>query len=700
MQLLIKNKWNIQNRIEGDENLSLLDLILQSKGIINENEKEYFIKPELGVVNDPFLFRDMKIACGLILQNINEKKKIVIFGDYDVDGITSTATLYLFLTTIGADVHYIIPDRITDGYGLTENGIRKIIDTNADLIITVDCGITSENEVESLLQKDIKVIITDHHECKQSLPKACAILNPKRSDSLYPFRNLAGVGVALKLIQGICLTMGLGNKWSSYLDLVALGTVSDLVPLTDENRMFVIHGLNLMNKSCNPGLKCLLSKIAINEKVITESTIGYSISPRINAAGRMGDSMRAVRLLTETDTLVCKSLVDELISDNKKRQEVELKIFDEAKSIIESRVDLLSAEIIVLYKSGWNQGVIGIVASRLVELYHRAVIILSGEEEYYKGSARGTSTVSILDAIEYANNYVYKFGGHKKAAGLVVKHENIREFENAIKEYTEIFLEDNLQERTIEIDFEIPFTAIDLSSAKEISMLSPFGEDNQKPVFAIRNILVQQLKYLSSGKHTKFQLSGNNSSSETFNGTIDAIAFGFAEKDSIVSQGDRVDVAFTIEENDWNGSCSVQLIVKDVRISEDSSIKQNQIENIYRQSQSNLSNITAMTSPSYKELIPQKPDFIAVYQYLKANFDCVQTLCDLDVLAVLIGNNYKISLSAFKLARIFDIFKEVGLLEFIEISIYRIKFRLTPVTEKVNLANSEIYKSLSKESVI
>ncbi len=708
MALLVKNKWKIENETWEDASSSLLDAVLNARGYNLYAEKEGFLSPPLTMGNDPFLFRDMDLACDAIIDAIHSKERIVIYGDYDVDGITSTSMMVLFLKELGANVEFVIPDRILEGYGLTDFGVRKILDLEAQLVITVDCGIASIHEVQKLVENNIKVVVTDHHECKQIRPNATAVLNPKRPDSLYPFRDLAGAGVTLKLIQALCVRMDLNDLWESYIDLAAIGTVADVVLLCGENRMMVFHGLIRMNCSNNIGLISLLEAIDKSGKPITSTTIGYGIAPRINAAGRMGDSNRAVRLLTTSDNTEADNLANDLIADNKKRQEIETQIYETARERIALEFDFSINGIIVIYQKGWHQGVIGIVASRLVELFHRSVIIFGGEEGFYKGSARSSGNESILSAIEFAGEHVLQFGGHKKAAGLVVRDDCMEPFLKAIKAYSAQNPSDETEENTIRIDFEIPFGQITLSNACDIARIAPFGEGNLQPVFVCRNMVIEQIRFLSSGKHMKLVLdqSPNETVSdgclnERTGQRIDAIAFGFSENQSMFAAGDRIDAVFSLEINEWNGNKSVQIIIKDIRKSTDEKETLfRSMEDYYQQHPDGIMAFIRKTAISSQEVIPQKSDFIAVYQYLKTNYSRQPVLCDLDILSVFISNNYKISLSVFKLARIFDIFMDVDVLRFTNLGRYRVKFQLLDVVKRASLTNSKTYQTLCTESVI
>ena len=693
MIFLLKNKWVVKNNSFFDESSSLLDSILSARGLNSEEEKKRMLSPGFDMVNDPFLFEDMRKACDSIVCAIDKKHKIVIYGDYDADGIASTSILYLFLQYLNANVTFLIPDRISEGYGLTDLGVGKILAAEARLVITVDCGISSIIEVQALVDHSIQVVITDHHESKTVIPDATAVIDPKIPDCGYPFKDLAGVGVVLKLIQALCIRLDLGDFWKKYIDIAALGTIADMVPLVNENRMIVFFGLSEMNRFTNAGMKSLIERMDFQSKKITATTISFGIAPRINAAGRMGDSNRSVRLLTSVDNDECIALSDELISDNTKRQEIETLIFNIAKEQITAEYDFTSNEIIVVYKMGWHQGVTGIVATKLVELFNRSVIVFGGDNGFYRGSARASDGISILEAIESASEYVYQFGGHKKAAGLVVHEDKIEDFIKAVKEFSKGLTACDWEEKKIEIYFEIPFEQITLKNAQDIASLAPFGEGNPQPVFLSRNLVVDQIRFLSSGKHMKLSLAKTSASemistctskSEmnskcTSNERVDAIAFGFAEKNSSISAGDVVDIIYSIDINEWNGKASVQIVIKDIRKSQE-----------YRESH----------EPDKYDSALQKSDFAAVYKFLKSNYSFEDVLCDLDVLAGIISNRSGTKINIFKLERIFDIFKEVGLMSVLDCGRHRNKFRLTDIKTNVSLSDSKTYSQIFTECAI
>jgi len=699
MILLLKNQWDIKKTKADDK--KLLDEILESRNIFDATEKEKFLNPPHGVYHDPFLFTGMEKACSLINSTVKLKGKILIYGDYDVDGITSVASLYMYLKNSGANVEYIIPDRITEGYGLNRAGLDKILSGGINLLITVDCGISSVEEIKILKENNINVIITDHHECKPELPPADAIINPKRDGENYPFCGLAGAGVTLKLIQALCSysddKAGL-LEWEKYLDFVCLGTIGDIVPLIDENRVIVSHGLSLLNRHERLGIKLLLEKLDISEKEITELTVSYTLVPHINASGRMGDGARALDLLTETDPDKCSDIAQELILENIRRRETETEIFDKAKADLLETYDPLSYGVLVAYDKNWHQGVLGIVASRLCEYFRRSVIVFGWDGQHYKGSARSSGSDSVLDAIEHAQEYTVVYGGHKKAAGLSVEEEKLEKFIGKVQEYSKVKDVSALYENSIPVDFQIRFSDLTSENATDLERLAPFGEANKNPLFVCQGLYVCQARDLSGGKHLKLVLSEDDLSLLDFRqlsqyNTVEGIAFGVCGKNYNISPGDLIDVVFHMQINEWQGRKGLQIVIKDLRKTSTSiDEKMGELENLYVQDPQKAFDFLNRNIYIKDFAIPKSKDFEFVYRFLKSNYWGETVVCDLDMVSFLMNDEKNKKISLFKLSRIFDIFEETQLIKMHSISNTRKIFELLNTKAKVNLSDSETYK--------
>lgn len=540
----------------------LLAKVFLSRGIEEGEYIKTFLNPSMNDLHNPFLLNDMEKAVDRIISAVKSKERIVIFGDYDVDGVTSTAVLYDFLKNCGADVGYYIPDRKEEGYGLSIGAVQKVLDDGASLIVTVDCGITAFEEVKYIIENNVDIIVTDHHECKEELPEAYALVNPCRHDSLYPFKELAGVGVVFKLVKALTVKMGLEDLSLKYMDLVALGTVADVVTLTDENRIIVKYGLKQINNTSNKGIKALIEVAGAKDKLITAYTIGYVLAPRINAAGRIGDAERAVRLFTTDDENEAIAIAKELNEENIYRQETEQGILCDVLNTIENCVDLEKEKVIVVWGKNWHHGIIGIVASRIIESFHRPCILISVEEGMGKGSGRSIEGFNLFEALTHCSSLLEKFGGHEQAAGLSIKEENINEFRRLINEYADVHLMESDLVPKVKIDVEVTKEDISAESVKELELLAPFGAGNPSPVFAYKNLTVEDIRKVGNDKHIRLKLKDE----ETY---IDAIGFNRGYLAASYSEEDVIDAACSFEINTWNNIESIQMNLKDLKDNDD-----------------------------------------------------------------------------------------------------------------------------------
>lgn len=546
----------------------LIAKVFLSRGVEDGEYIKEFLNPSLKELNDPFLLKDMEKAVDRIISAVSSKERIIIFGDYDVDGITSTSILYDFLSKFGADVGYYIPDRKEEGYGLSKLALDKVIQDGVSLIITVDCGITAFEEVKYINDKHVDIIITDHHECKEELPVAYALVNPCRHDCAYPFKELAGVGVVFKLVRALSQKMGIEDQAINYIDLVALGTVADVVTLLDENRIIVKYGLQKIENSLNKGLKALIDISGAKDKQITSYTIGFLLAPRINAAGRIGDATRAVKLLTTDNENEAITIAKELNEQNIYRQETEQGIFCDVLAKIESSVDLEKEKVIVVWGEGWHHGIIGIVASKITDSYNRPCILIAVEDGMGKGSGRSIEGFNLFEALSHCTSLLEKFGGHELAAGLSIQEESIEKLKKMINEYADKILKDSDLEAKIKIDIEVTREDITEESVKELDMLSPFGAGNPSPVFAYKNLMIEDIRTVGNDKHIKLKFKDK----ETY---VDAIGFNRGYLVDVYSQTDVLDAACSLEINSWNNKESVQLNIKDLKVNERTFIQNN-----------------------------------------------------------------------------------------------------------------------------
>lgn len=540
----ISNKFNINK---------LLAQILINKEIIEDKEIEIFLNPNRNNFYDPFLMPDMEKAVDRIINAIKNKENILIYGDYDVDGITSTAVLKKFLEDRGVIADYHIPNRLKEGYGLNKQAIEEIAKKRTQLMITVDCGISAVEETDFAKSLGIETIITDHHEPGEVLPNAFAIIDAKIKTNKYPFNQLAGVGVVFKLIQAISIKLGLEEKeYLKYLDLVCLGTISDIVPLIDENRVIAKLGLKLVNVTKNLGLKTLL--ILSGYKVADSNTISFGIAPRINACGRMGFADEALQLLLSNEKEEVFKLAEKLNEYNKERQEKEKEIFEEAIKQIDKKEEKNPA--IILGGNGWHHGVTGIVSSKITEMYFKPSILIGFEGEEGKGSGRSIPGVDLHEAILKCNNKLEKFGGHAMAIGLSMKRQNFEIFKKEVNEYLK---KKNISQikQTIMIDAIANLKDITIKTIQELELLEPFGEINKTPIFCFKNLKIDSIRALTDGKHLKINLRDDNM-------LISAIGFNMGDKSTEYKLGDRVDVIGSLEINEYNGMKSIQLNLKDI----------------------------------------------------------------------------------------------------------------------------------------
>ena len=532
----------------------ILSKILINKGITKKEELDIFINPTRKDFHNPFLMPDMEIAVNRILRAISEKEDILIYGDYDADGITSTTVLKKFLEERGMQVSTYIPNRLDEGYGLNKDAIKKIYDDGKRLMITVDCGISAIEEIEFANSLGIETIITDHHEPTEILPKALAVVDAKRKDNEYPFNQLAGVGVVFKLIQAISIKLNLEEKeYLKYLDIVCIGTISDIVPLIDENRVIAKLGLKLVAQTRNIGLKALIDTIGFKE--LDSNSISFGIAPRINACGRMGNEQVALELFLCDDYGKAKILANKLNEYNTERQAIEKKIFDEAIKQIENSEK--EKKCIVVGAKGWHHGIIGIVASKVTEMYFKPSILICFEDGEGKGSGRSIPGFDLHKALMECKDSLKKFGGHSMAVGVTVDEAQFEEFKHKIEEYAKECKIDEIIP-IINIDSEVDLKDVNIESVKSLKVLEPYGEANKMPLFLLKGLKINSIRSLSDGKHLKLTLKDDNY-------MINAIGFNMGDLSEKFLLDDKVDIVGNLDVNSYNGMESIQIILKDIR---------------------------------------------------------------------------------------------------------------------------------------
>ncbi|MCD4796010.1 MAG: single-stranded-DNA-specific exonuclease RecJ [Candidatus Cloacimonetes bacterium] len=572
----MQKNWKIAESLTKDqlalikqitEQMKCPDIIAEMlirKGFMKVDEIQKFFNPSIEDVIDPFIFKDMKKAVLRIISAIKNKEKIVIYGDYDVDGTTSTAMLYLGLKKIDANIGFYIPHRMIDGYGLSLNGVDQLKDEGAQLIISVDCGINAIEEIEQINSLGMDIIITDHHNPKEILPQAYAIINPKLIDSDYPYKYLAGVGVAYKLLMSVYRELGIDSKElvDKYIDLVALGTIADIVPLTGENRIFASIGLQRLIEKDNIGLTALVNIAGLSEKELNSNDIVFGIAPRINAAGRMGSAMRAVELMISTDEEKSIELAQIIERENSLRQQIDQKTFQEACEIIEKKYkNINETSIIIVSSDDWHPGVIGIVASKLVEKYYRPSIMISFKDGVGSGSGRSIPGFDLFEALSSVEDYLETFGGHKYAAGLQVLIEYVDIFENRLNKYVNehITLEDLIP--PLKIDTKLELYEINNNFLEWLNKFSPFGLGNMRSTFYTEKVMVVGYPYNVGKNHLKIKVVKDGC-------PLDLIGFNLGDYLPFLKKGSYIDIAYSLEFNSWQGRTTIQGKLKDIKFVE------------------------------------------------------------------------------------------------------------------------------------
>lgn len=685
--------------------------LLYNRGYTDCASAKAFVYMESEMLLDPFKMKDIDRGIDGIAAAIRKGEKITVYGDYDVDGVTSVCTLYLYLKSVGARVDYYIPNRAGEGYGVSTQAIDAIKENGTSLIVTVDTGTTAVEEVEYAKSIGINFIITDHHECRSDLPEALAVINPHRPDCEYPFKELAGVGVVFKLIcayeekiLGRSRIEAAKRIFSLYADLVAIGTIADVMPIKDENRIIVRYGLAMIENTKRIGLAALIEAASGKNDAqrqnqrkkktkITSGYIGYTIAPRINAAGRIKEASLAVELFLSTDPGRAKEIAEELCATNKERQAEENTIMQEAYEKIE-QYDIEKNPVIVLDADTWHHGVIGIVASRITEKYTRPAILVSFEgnepdtprmEHVGKGSGRSIKGMNLVDALCYCQEHLVKFGGHELAAGLSVTRSELDNFRRLINEYALANLTEKDMIQTVEADCELDFGDVNVALAKGIQLLEPYGVSNPIPVFVLRGVTVNDINGISDGKHTRLSLGNGRY-------TLSAMYFSNSPDSLGVYVGDKVDVMFNLDINEWGGRESAQLIVRDLKPSVTQ--KEKRLSELERFEEIRCG---ASFTPD-EDILPSREDFAAVYRLIqnsvRSGFDVLKHR---DILSRIKNSDEQVSINYAKLKFIIMVFKELNIVFIEDVADETYKFKLHYHTTKANLYKSTLLRRLRSQ---
>jgi single-stranded-DNA-specific exonuclease len=541
---------------------SLANLMVQ-RNITSPAEADAFFNPSLDYLHDPFLMKDMNLAIDRISSAINKNERILVYGDYDVDGTTAVAMMYSFLKERYSNVDYYIPDRYKEGYGVSFKGLDYAFEQNCKVVITLDCGIKAVEKVKYARTKGLDIIICDHHYPGDEIPKAIAVLDPKQPSCSYPYKELSGCGVGFKLIQAYARVHAIPfSAILHYLDLVAVSIASDIVPITGENRVMAYFGLKQLNESPRTGLKEIIRESEVFKELTVEDVV-FKIGPRINAAGRMETGSKAVDLLVSNDINIAAGISREINNFNNERRSVDRIITTEAMRMISEDQSSVNARTTVLYNPSWRKGVIGIVASRLIETYYRPTVILTESNGFATGSARSVQGYDLYQAIEACGDLLESFGGHMFAAGLTMKKENIILFKERFEEYVNSTISDEQLVPRIFVDTELSFSEISEDFFKIMSKFQPFGPENMSPLFISRNVFDSGTGRMvgSSGEHLKLDLCQESTGTRTFPG----IAFGQANHFEYIKAGKPIDVCYSVEINEFRGNRTLQLNIKDIR---------------------------------------------------------------------------------------------------------------------------------------
>ncbi|NVN98685.1 MAG: single-stranded-DNA-specific exonuclease RecJ [Geobacteraceae bacterium] len=566
MDMPKERRWRLKSEVAQNTTVtgSILAKVLENRGITSPDDIRSFLNPSLADLSDPFLMKGVTEAVDRLIAAKRTGEIVCIHGDYDVDGVSAVALLTAFFRAVAIPVCYVIPKRLEDGYGLSTDGVDEAVRLGAKVLITVDCGITSVNEAAYCLDRGIDLIITDHHTPGELLPSALAVINPLQPGCAAPFNKLAGVGLAFKLAMAIRSRMRAEGYFDSiaepnlreYLDLAALGTIADLVPLVGENRVIAAFGLKELSARRRIGINALKAVSSVNGDV-TAGDVGFRLAPRLNASGRLDDAKRGVELLLTSEIETADALADELDSANSERQQIEKEILADALERLQSDSTLNGRTAIVMASDSWHPGVIGIVASRVVERYFRPTVLIALQNGIGKGSGRSIPVFHLYKALAASSEHLLNFGGHQQAAGLTISEDKLNLFYGDFDSYAAAMLSEEDLVPQINVDAEISVAGIDESLLEEINQLRPFGMGNPEPVFLVRGLEIADSRVLKDA-HLKLRLKKDGK-------VLDAIGFNMAK---VNISGNMVDILFTVDRNEWNGRVTMQLKLKDIRSSD------------------------------------------------------------------------------------------------------------------------------------
>lgn len=670
------NKENAKALVERYELSAIVSALLDIRGITSERDILNFLYDE-ATIDDPYEMKDMNRAVERIKDAVENAEKICVYGDFDADGVTATALLYSYLETLGADVIYYIPDRESEGYGMHSSAIDSLRGENVNLIITVDTGISAVDEVAYAKSLEIDTVVTDHHMPGEALPEACAVVNPHRADCNSRFKQISGVGVAFKLVCAIegeyaDIDMLLDN----YSDLVCIGTIGDIVPLVDENRVFVKRGLEIINNGDRAGIRALVEVSGLKDRTVSSGNVSFTLVPRINAVGRLGLSKDSVALLLTEDYQQAFEISQKLSDNNSQRQLIEKDILQQINKSVGKNPSLVQDRIIVIDGEGWKKGVVGIVSSRVKDKYGKPCIIISREGSEANGSGRSLEGFDLWSAVNSCSDILTHFGGHTMACGLGLKSDKIEEFRRRVNEYAAQI--ENMPFNKLNIDCKLNPGLVDVDVARDLTVLGPFGAGNQTPVFQLSNLKITTITPIKNDTHLRihFSYKGN---------FISAMKFMCSTIDFPYVVGDVVDIAVNLDINEYHGKENLSVIIRDIKFSDiDNSdyILSNRVFESFCRGE-------VLSKEKVYSIIPDRADFAVVYRALKTIKNPERI--SLDVLTHNLGGN----ITYGKLRVILEAMNDLGLIAFYE-DMKKCSVKILSVNSKVNLEDAEIIKNLKE----
>ena len=710
--LLTGKNWRLSASQAVADADRLLDILLNNRGITEGQSVEEFLSENDGSWHDPFLYNDMRKAVDIINDTIDLHGRVLVYGDYDCDGVTATAILVRYFRSHNADVRYIVPHRAEHGYGLTEKIMDKVIEEAPELVITVDCGVTNLDTVAELKERGIKVIVTDHHNVKDELPDADCVICAKRPDNTYPFTELCGAGVALKLVEALGKDgrHGLNNNlWRQAIELAGLATIADLVSVTDENRTIIKRAFKSMENPSNVGVKIMNEMLLFPGKSLDETFISFNVVPRISAAGRLYDSSDALKLFLENNPSEAKRAAQDLTRENDERKEIEAKVFDEARAQLENpeRPEKWSltntSGPVVVYGKNWHQGVLGIVAGKLAQFYGRSALVFTDdatEPGCAKGSGRAFGEFDLFKCLEGISDKLVNFGGHKKAAGMLVRKEGMGAFMEALEAEARKLNEESSSgsgddsDNSIDVECELLPSAVNFDAYRQICRLRPFGIGNARPNFVTRNLVIREIATMSDGAHLRLELTDS-----TGKYSISAVGFGMGSYYNLLRSGDIVDICYTMNEYTYRGETTLSLHLCDIMPEPGKGFmwqKAEIAEKLYS-SGLEIEQITKIAPGEdiIPQMVPTGEHFAECYKIIDKYAGNSLSTVDCVLLARLINNNSETTITPFQTKRCLEVFADCGLLRLREITPTRLCFNLTPGGTKVRLSDSEVYRKVT-----